>query len=246
MGKHFIIFVTLTLSSVCIFAQDVIFKKDGVKINAKTLEITEQQIKYKDFYFQDGPIRNVNISDVAMIIYENGEKEIFNTRASTQPLSKPYNPFLDDLKREFDSIGSDDSAMLEFFRRNEYSEYSDRFESACRQKTVGTTLRNVGIGVAAAGVVVTLIGTIQYANADINDRYEEDRYVVFSTVGVSMMLVGEGLIIASIPVSITAGARKRFIKNDFEKEYFGDGVSAYQPKLNFGTTAHGIGLTLKF
>jgi len=59
-------------------AQDVILKKDGSEIEAKVLEITDQQIKYKNFDFQDGPVRNINISEVFVIIYQNGQKEVFN------------------------------------------------------------------------------------------------------------------------------------------------------------------------
>jgi hypothetical protein len=75
-------------------AQDVILKKDGSEIKAKVLEITEQQIKYKEFDFQSGPTRNVNITDVFMITYENGKKEVFNKQTSTYPSPSPYyNPY---------------------------------------------------------------------------------------------------------------------------------------------------------
>jgi len=69
------------------FAQDVILKKDGSEIKAKVLEITDQQIKYKEYDFQSGPIRNINISDVFMITYENGQKEVFNKLTDTTPPS---------------------------------------------------------------------------------------------------------------------------------------------------------------
>lgn len=59
-------------------AQDVILKKDGSEIEAKVLEITDQLIKYKEFDFQEGPIRNINISEVSTITYENGREEVFN------------------------------------------------------------------------------------------------------------------------------------------------------------------------
>ena len=74
MKKHFFILATFLLSSVYVFAQDFIQKQDGSEIKAKVLEITDQHIKYKEFDFQTGPIRNINISDVFMITYENGRK----------------------------------------------------------------------------------------------------------------------------------------------------------------------------
>ena len=68
-------------------AQDVILKKDGSDIKSKVLEITDQQIKYKDFDFQSGPIRNINISEVFMITYENGQREVFNKTNESKDLS---------------------------------------------------------------------------------------------------------------------------------------------------------------
>lgn len=60
-----------------IFAQDIIVKKNGDEIKSKIVEIATETIKYRDFDFQDGPIRNINISDVFMVIYENGKREKF-------------------------------------------------------------------------------------------------------------------------------------------------------------------------
>jgi len=59
-------------------AYDIILLKSGDEIKAKVLEVTDQQIKYKEFDFQSGPTRNLNISEVFMITYENGRKEVFN------------------------------------------------------------------------------------------------------------------------------------------------------------------------
>ncbi|MBS4013845.1 MAG: hypothetical protein KGZ97_08805 [Bacteroidetes bacterium] len=59
------------------FSQDIILKKDETEIKAKVLEITPEGIKYKDFEFQDGPTRTIRISEVSMIIYQNGRTEKF-------------------------------------------------------------------------------------------------------------------------------------------------------------------------
>jgi hypothetical protein len=85
-----VLLAVLTVSFAC--AQDVILKKDGSEIKAKVIEITDQQIKYKDFDFQDGPTRNLNISEVFMVTYENGQKEVFNKISETQA-SAPIDGF---------------------------------------------------------------------------------------------------------------------------------------------------------
>src|ERR1035437_7811222 len=80
MKKKLILSLALAISMIYqIFSQDVIIKNDKSEIKAKVLEIQETTIKYKLFEFLDGPIRNIPISDVFMIIYENGKRETFNT-----------------------------------------------------------------------------------------------------------------------------------------------------------------------
>ena len=83
MKKMLLILVVLISFGIAANAQDVILKKDGSEIEAQVIEITDQQIKYKDFDFQNGPTRNVNISEVFMITYENGQKEVFNKHTET-------------------------------------------------------------------------------------------------------------------------------------------------------------------
>ncbi len=68
------------------FAQDQLFKKDNSKTDVKVLEVTPTEIKYKLFTYQDGPTITVLKSEVALIIYQNGAHETFNTPA---PQSQP-------------------------------------------------------------------------------------------------------------------------------------------------------------
>jgi len=229
--------IATLFSVVSAFAQDVILKTDGTEINAKVLEITDRQVKYKDIGFIDGPTRNIDIFDVFMITYENGKKEVFSVKTSpATPTTRESanNTFLNSsLKTEFDKIGNDDVMMLNFFKENNFGKYSSRFEAACRQRNTGNGLLGAGIGLVVAGAIWT----------GIADQAGE--YGMTAAGGISAF-VGAGLIIASIPVSAGAGVRKKNIKNDFAEEYFGIKDYTYQPKLNFGQTSNGLGLTLNF
>jgi len=247
--KAFVLFVFISILGFSSMAQDVILKKDGSEISTKVLEITDQQIKYKDFDFQSGPIRNINISDVFMITYENGQKEVFNKQILTPTtpekeilneqtlmpttVEKKYNTPSNDLKREFNRIGTNDKEMLNFFKKNNFTEYSYRFESACRASKAGRNLLALGIGGIVGGAVGTVFCVVLF----------EGEGIIVSSVA---MGAGGILTIVSIPVSASAGARKRAIKNDFEREHFGEEGYTYQSKLNFGSTSNGIGLILSF
>ena len=85
--KRTLFLLLFGLASALLFAQDVIVKRNGDQIKSKILEITAESIKYKDFDFQDGPIRNIKISDVAIILYENGKRESF-TQPQNQAVSQ--------------------------------------------------------------------------------------------------------------------------------------------------------------
>jgi len=71
--KTFYIFVVIFLvgiSSVC--AQDLIILRDGNVIEAKVMEISPSEIRYKRFDNQDGPVIILPIINVLSIRYENG------------------------------------------------------------------------------------------------------------------------------------------------------------------------------
>lgn len=70
-------------------AQDQIFKKDNTKIDAKILEINQTEIRYKLFTYQEGPTIVISKSDVAMIIYQNGSHEVFNTEPAPPQNNAP-------------------------------------------------------------------------------------------------------------------------------------------------------------
>ena len=90
--KNSILFCTLLLSF-SLFSQDVIILEDRTEINSVVKEITEENIKYKDYDFQDGPLRSISTSKVFMIIYENGRREKFNVDfiSSEQSQTNPDN-----------------------------------------------------------------------------------------------------------------------------------------------------------
>jgi len=87
MKKNLLILIAVIGFGIIVNAQDVILKQDGSEIKAKVTEITDQQIKYKDFDFQDGPTRNIKISEVFMITYENGKKEVFKKPIEKEDIS---------------------------------------------------------------------------------------------------------------------------------------------------------------
>ena len=64
-------------------AQDIIYLKTGEEILAKVIEINPTDIQYRKYNDKDGPLYTRNKSEVFMIKYPNGTKDVFNQIGST-------------------------------------------------------------------------------------------------------------------------------------------------------------------
>jgi hypothetical protein len=87
MRKIILTTLTTILTLTLCFSQDVITNKSGEDIQAKILEVGQTEIKYKKFDYQNGPIFSIAKSEVLMIRYENGSKDIFNEEKKTENIS---------------------------------------------------------------------------------------------------------------------------------------------------------------
>src|SRR5882762_1134607 len=78
MNRSTLILFALIFNLTAAFSQDIITTKSGEDILAKISEVGHTEIKYKKFDNQDGPMFTLLKSDVLMIRYENGTKDVFN------------------------------------------------------------------------------------------------------------------------------------------------------------------------
>lgn len=92
------VFRLFILAAICFlssntYAQDVITKKDGSDVDAKILEVTPTEIKYKRFDNQSGPTFTLLISDVLLVKYENGTRDTFNQNNNNLASNESDNPY---------------------------------------------------------------------------------------------------------------------------------------------------------
>lgn len=90
MKNCFFLIVIASFISVNSEAQDIITKRNGDDIQAKVLQISDSEIKYKKFNFLDGPTYTEKKSEILIIRYENGSKDIFpeKDKVTTAVISK--------------------------------------------------------------------------------------------------------------------------------------------------------------
>jgi hypothetical protein len=75
-----IVFLTILAACFCLNlnAQDLIVKKNGDEIKSKVIKVGSDEIEYKKFENLDGPSYTIPKSDVFMIRYQNGTKDVIN------------------------------------------------------------------------------------------------------------------------------------------------------------------------
>lgn len=78
MKKFLFLFAIFTISLPTVFSQDILIKKTGDEIKTKVIEVGVSEIKYKKFESPTGPTYSILKSDVFMIKYEDGNKDVFS------------------------------------------------------------------------------------------------------------------------------------------------------------------------
>jgi hypothetical protein len=91
MRIFFILLVFLFSFSSYGFAQDTIMKNNGEMVQAKIIEISPTEIKYKKFNFIDGPTYIENKSGIKYVIFSNGLKEQFSVQETLPQPQAPIN-----------------------------------------------------------------------------------------------------------------------------------------------------------
>lgn len=90
----FIVCLTLCATTLNSFSQDVIILSDGNEIEVKITKVSNTDIEYKKWNNQDGPTYVEKTSNIFLIKYQNGEKEMFTTAKECAKSVTPYKPFI--------------------------------------------------------------------------------------------------------------------------------------------------------
>ncbi len=78
------VFILVTATSA--YSQDTLITRKGELIGAKVLEIGKEEIRYKKYSNPDGPVYVIDKSDVVVIEYQNGSRDVF-AEETTNPVT---------------------------------------------------------------------------------------------------------------------------------------------------------------
>lgn len=82
-------------------AQDYIMLLNGDEIKSKVLEINDQNIKYKKYFNLTGPTYTLKKSEIFLIKYQSGDKDVFNAKTDNSSDNISSTKYSGESPREF-------------------------------------------------------------------------------------------------------------------------------------------------
>lgn len=179
---------------------DLIIKRDSSRIEALILEVDAQVVKYKKYSDQEGPTFSIEKTEIASIIYGNGEIETFNAKSEIYfdedpvPAVVPYKSKEPVKRLKRGTAQTLDRDQLKF----NYNFYLKK----------ATKYRTMSIVGASLGSLMTISGIITINAAlrdDANGRYTNNNIEARLVGGTFLILGGLG---AGIPLTIIGLVKK--------------------------------------
>lgn len=199
-------------------AQDIITKKDGTDIQAKVTEVGQSQVMYKKYSNLNGPVYTINISDIIMITYENGEREMYNIdKKSSLPQGvMTYNSWSG--KVSVGGVTIENEMLERYFTPEDYQ----LFKKGKSVSTVGSIL--AGVGAVPFGYSIGYMGAAG----------ETDE------TNMAMLIGGGAVMVAGIIVGSMGGRKMKKAMANYNS------ALTFQPEVHFGATNYGVGIALVF
>ena len=240
-----IILVSLGFT-VSIYAQDTIIFRNGDEIKAYVKEVSNRELKYQLFCDPDGPIYIKSITDIFMVKYTDGRKELFSNKATL-----PSNNGDDDKNCDYMDISHgklllkgmllNENEIKEIFEDETYN----NFTSALSQWQKGGKIVSFGIMGTVGGAMLLLL----------SDGIEGTLSSVFLYTGIGIVCFCQIEMVRGFILKGIGNGRIHGIIDNYNAAHgYSDNFSVrFAPSLLRTTTAPGsstfgvgAGLTLNF
>lgn len=260
--KQLFTILLMLLSAASLSAQDLIVKKDGTDVNAKILEINQDNVKYRRADNPEGPVYTVDKAEIILIRYANGENEVFNTAPAApkgQSVQKPEFYASDPSRIE---TGMRYGKLKKLYNRDDYEKLDNPRYSPSRAwfnlllpGLAQYTMNEPGRGTkyllcTLAGEGMILAGSSMIADGS---RYGSEEVFI---AGIVTMALGSAMAltfgISSLTNAVKVAKVKSLYADDLNKMATSDYKLSFAPTLSYVMTpeglkpAFGAGLKLTF
>ena len=216
MKKFFTILFMLAIA-IEGYSQDYLNFRNGSKKAVVLIEITPENIKYKDFDNQAGVIHTILKSDVVSVFYQNGREENLNSEYDYKKLT-----YIDG-EVNLDGKNLSKREIKNLFKNTEALKYYSKSRTI---RVLGMTSAYLGgacMGIGFSGLT-TSSPSLEMTKGDI----------LFYTVS-GFIIAGSGIALTSLSPYFVKKAVNTY-NQSLNKEV----------SLNIGFTRNGVGLTFNF
>ena len=168
MHRIFLFFIVFCVGVVSALAQDIIMLRNGNEIQALVQEIGIDDVKYKKWDNQTGPNYTLKKSEIFMIKYANGDKDLITENSlpatapdNTKPSTESQAELLYVTKSVVSGIKIKNSSGVTL-AGNEITNMLATVPEALRTYGVGVNLKGGGTGFNIAGTVLICVGLVSY------------------------------------------------------------------------------------
>lgn len=223
-----------------LFSQDVIFLSNGNEIEAKIIKIGDSEIEYKKWSNQEGPTYTEKTSNIFMIKYQNGEKEIIENKQNdvnkdTEVVAESnadlsIQQIGNKLYYQGREINGEED-VLEIFKENNCNDAYNTYKDALGQYNAGKTCYWIGYPLFFVGGILTGVG------------FGAEEYTLLA-IGAPMAAAGLPLFIAGYSIMSNASKKSREVLDTYNNHFVKKNNDI---SLNLGiSSTGGIGLSLRF
>lgn len=100
MKRKILFCVFALMTTIVVYAQDIIVTTDARKIEAKISEVSKSEIRYKEFDNLDGPTFVMGTKEISSIIYSNGKVVVYNQPSEINQPTESVSPIVDESTAE--------------------------------------------------------------------------------------------------------------------------------------------------
>ncbi len=247
-----------------LFAADLIVTKESKKIDAKVVEVSPTEVRYKKTSNLDGPTFVLPTSDIHTIVYDNGEVEIFKTdneNAAAQPQAASVEA--EETVQPAEPVYSlyDNGDVLGFLSLNgekissrEYAEYlRTHCQPAYAKFARGQRLWKAGWVLTLSGIAAQIVGMVcvglSSSDAYVRDTYKNGRYYHYDdnsdalfALGITTTVLGTMAATTGVPFVVCGGVKRGRSIAIYEEEC--GGRTAFE--WGISVKKAGLGLALSF
>ena len=221
------------------FSQDVITTKSGEIIQAKIIEVTENDILYKRYHDQQGATFILKTEKIKTISWENGMVDEYREVVAGQAVSTVQaSNVLPYINKKIGGFHLDNGQIYDVEQFKQFL-IEKNLSHIWMKYLSGKNLQIAGWGLIGGSVAM---GAFGLALMNGGDGFA----ALF--IGLPITIIGALLIYAGVPMAIVGTVRKHRAINDYNFIYAGKPYPQYSQNITIkaGCVGNGLGFVLNF